>query len=135
MLQTLNRKSRGGFTLVEIMIVVAIIGLLVAIAVPNFLRARQRSQATMVVEDLRLIDAAIDQYAIEYNKLPGATVSWDQVKLYLKTDSRLYSSGGKDIFGESYGSSFTVDTLPSVPSVTKTKLADIVEDSFWSPYQ
>ena len=64
MLQKLNNR-RGGFTLVEIMIVVAIIALLAAIAVPNFLRARKRSQATRVLEDLRMLDSAVDQYAIE----------------------------------------------------------------------
>ena len=53
MLNKLNKK-RGGFTLVEIMIVVAIIALLAAIAVPGFLRARKRSQASRVVNDLRL---------------------------------------------------------------------------------
>ena len=67
MLNKLN-KSRGGFTLVEIMIVVAIIALLAAIAVPGFLRARKRSQASRVVNDLRLIDSAVDQYAIENNR-------------------------------------------------------------------
>src|SRR5262245_30639542 len=58
-------QPRGGFTLVEIMIVVAIIALLAAIAVPGFLRARKRSQASRILNDLRLIDAACDQYAIE----------------------------------------------------------------------
>ena len=53
MLTKLNTR-RGGFTLVEIMIVVAIIALLAAIAVPNFLRARKRSQATRCLEDLRI---------------------------------------------------------------------------------
>ena len=77
MLQKLN-KNRGGFTLVEIMIVVAIIALLAAIAVPNFLRARKRSQATRILEDLRMIDSAIDQYAIETNKTSGAAVQLDR---------------------------------------------------------
>ena len=54
----LTKDVRGGFTLVEIMIVVAIIALLAAIAVPGFLRARKRSQAVRVLEDLRLIDHA-----------------------------------------------------------------------------
>ena len=70
MLNKLN-KRRGGFTLVEIMIVVAIIALLAAIAVPGFLRARKRSQASKILNDLRLIDAAVDQYAIETNKASG----------------------------------------------------------------
>ncbi|HEX8295469.1 MAG TPA: prepilin-type N-terminal cleavage/methylation domain-containing protein, partial [Chthoniobacteraceae bacterium] len=89
MLQKLN-KNRGGFTLVEIMIVVAIIALLAAIAVPNFLRARKRSQATRILEDLRMIDSAIDQYAIENNKKEGDSVSSDAVKGYLKKGSALY---------------------------------------------
>src|SRR5688572_26849635 len=101
MLQKLNTK-RGGFTLVEIMIVVAIIALLASIAVPNFLRSRKRSQATQILEDLRLIDAAVDQYAIEYNKKKGEDVTWTQVKLYLKDGTRLYSSGGKDMLGGTY---------------------------------
>ena len=74
MLQKLQ-KSRGGFTLVEIMIVVAIIALLAAIAVPGFIRARKRSQATRMLEDLRLIDAAVDQYAVETNKKGGFAVT------------------------------------------------------------
>ena len=63
-----NAKSHKGFTLVEIMIVVAIIALLAAIAVPGFLRARKRSQASRILNDLRMIDSAVDQYAIETNR-------------------------------------------------------------------
>jgi prepilin-type N-terminal cleavage/methylation domain-containing protein len=134
MLQKLNSR-RGGFTLVEIMIVVAIIALLAAIAVPNFLRARKRSQATRVLEDLRMIDSAIDQYAIETNKVTGATANWTDIKAYLKTGSALYNSGGADLFGASYGATFTVDTLPAVPGATKTALSDVAPPEFWSPFQ
>src|SRR5829696_10581869 len=98
MLQKLNTR-RGGFTLVEIMIVVAIIALLASIAVPNFLRSRKRSQATQVLEDLRLIDAAVDQYAIENNKKVGEDVLWVDVQKYLKTGTRLETSTGADILG------------------------------------
>ncbi len=83
MLNKLN-KNRGGFTLVEIMIVVAIIALLAAIAVPGFLRARKRSQASRIINDLRLIDSAVDQYAIETNKTSGATVLVADWTNYLK---------------------------------------------------
>ena len=86
MLQKLN-KNRGGFTLVEIMIVVAIIALLAAIAVPNFLRARKRSQATRILEDLRQIDSAIDQYAIEENAV------WERVRNSLTVDPRWWRIG------------------------------------------
>ena len=133
MLQKLS-KNRGGFTLVEIMIVVAIIALLAAIAVPNFLRARKRSQATRVLEDLRMIDAAIDQYAIETNKITGATVSWSDVVGYLKQGSTLANSGNRDLLGSSLGS-FSVDTIPKVPSATFNALSDVAPAEFWSPFK
>jgi len=135
MIQKLN-KNRGGFTLVEIMIVVAIIALLAAIAVPNFLRARKRSQATRILEDLRMIDAACDQYAIEYNKTTGNSVGWADVQKYLKTGSVLYNSGGTDMLGGSYNntSTFSVDTVPVVSSITFSKLSDVAPSDFWSPY-
>src|SRR6476659_1960987 len=107
MLQKLN-KNRGGFTLVEIMIVVAIIALLAAIAVPNFLRSRKRSQATRILEDLRLIDHAIDQYAIEANLSQGTAVTMTQIKLYLKSGTSLYATGAS-ILGDAYVGPFTVD--------------------------
>jgi len=69
------------------MIVVAIIALLAAIAVPNFLRSRKRSPATANLEDLRVIDGAVDQYAIEYKKSPGDTVAWGDVQSYIKKDT------------------------------------------------
>jgi len=132
MIQKLQTR-RGGFTLVEIMIVVAIIALLAAIAVPNFLRARKRSQATRILEDLRMIDSATDQYAIENNKTSGMNPIWGDLKNYLKVGSVLYSTGA-DIFGDSYGSSFTVDTLPVIPSTAYLNLSDVAPLSFWSPY-
>ncbi|MFL6540506.1 MAG: type II secretion system protein, partial [Chthoniobacterales bacterium] len=70
-----RRKQRTrGFTLIEIMVVVAIIALLAAVAVPGFLRARKRSQASRVLNDLRSIDSAVDQYALENHKQDGDTV-------------------------------------------------------------
>ena len=131
MLQTLN-TNRGGFTLVEIMIVVAIIALLAAIAVPNFLRARKRSQASRIINDLRLIDSAVDQYAIETNKSTGSAVNVADWTNYLKKGTNLYMTGA-DIFGQSYGNQ-VVDTLPRVPTATKNNLSDVTDGAFWSPY-
>jgi prepilin-type N-terminal cleavage/methylation domain-containing protein len=134
MLQKLN-KNRGGFTLVEIMIVVAIIALLAAIAVPNFLRARKRSQATRILEDLRIIDSACDQYAIENNKSSGDTVVWADIQKYLKTGSVLYNSGGTDLLGNQYsGGNFSVDSLPKLNSTSFGKLSDVAPSDFWSPF-
>ena len=125
-------KRRGGFTLVEIMIVVAIIALLAAIAVPGFLRARKRSQASRIINDLRLIDSAVDQYAIETNKKSGDPVNITDWTNYLKKGTNLYVSGN-DILGNSYGGQ-TVDSLPKVNVSTKTSLSDVTDTAFWSPY-
>jgi prepilin-type N-terminal cleavage/methylation domain-containing protein len=132
MLQKLNTK-RGGFTLVEIMIVVAIIALLAAIAVPNFLRARKRSQATRILEDLRIVDSAIDQYAIENNKAGGATVSWTDIQAYLKKGSVIYNSGGTDLLGFAFDG-YSVDSLPKLSSQSFSKLSDVAPSDFWSPF-
>src|SRR6202158_1949345 len=107
-------KRRGGFTLMEIMIVVAIIALLAAIAVPGFLRARKRSQATRILNDLRMIDSAVDQYAIETNKSSGSAVAVADWTNYMKKGSSLYNTGN-DIFGNPYNGQ-TVDTLPKCPA-------------------
>ena len=131
MLNKLN-KRRGGFTLVEIMIVVAIIALLAAIAVPGFLRARKRSQASRVLNDLRLIDAAVDQYAIENNKTSGDPVPINAWTAYLKSGTSLYSTG-QDLFTHDFGVQ-TVDLIPKVPNTTFNGLSDVAPSSFWSPY-
>src|ERR1700689_1850031 len=69
-----NRKA--GFPLVEIMIVVAIIGLLAAIAIPNFVKARATSQANACINNLRQLQAAVDQMAIERGFAPGSVYSF-----------------------------------------------------------
>ena len=131
MLQKLNSK-RGGFTLVEIMIVVAIIALLAAIAVPGFLRARKRSQASRILNDLRMIDAAVDQYAIETNRSTGNPVAITDWTNYLKKGSSLYNSGNS-LLGSAYGPQ-TVDLIPKVPTNDYNVLSDVASTGFWSPY-
>jgi len=125
-------KSHKGFTLVEIMIVVAIIALLAAIAVPGFLRARKRSQASKILNDLRMIDGAVDQYAIETARKTGDVVGVADWTNYLKKGSLLYNSGNS-LLGTAYGTQ-TVDTLPQVPPGDYTVLSDVASTGFWSPY-
>lgn len=126
------RSNRKGFTLVEIMIVVAIIALLAAIAVPGFLRARKRSQASRILNDLRMIDSAIDQYAIETNRSTGFVIGVADWTNYVKKNSLLYNSANS-ILGSAYGSQ-TVDTIPQVPASDLAALSDVAGTGFWSPY-
>lgn len=76
--------KKSGFTLVEIMIVVAIIGLLAAIAIPSFVRARTTSQTNACINNLRQMDGAKDQWAIENNKVDTDTVALTDIAAYIK---------------------------------------------------
>jgi len=85
--QTNNGSS--GFTLVEIMIVIAIIALLCAIVIPNLLRASSRSQATSCINNLRQLDTAIQQFSVEAGKHVGDTIVWPtDLTAYIKLNSK-----------------------------------------------
>jgi prepilin-type N-terminal cleavage/methylation domain-containing protein len=90
----------SGFTLVEIMIVVAIIGLLAAIALPNAVHARTISQGKACINNLRQIDGAIQQWAMENKQTANAPVTEADVTPYLKR-SVVCPSGGTT-FSDSY---------------------------------
>ena len=76
-------SRKAGFTLVEIMIVVAIIGLLAAIAIPNFLKARSTSQQNACINNLRQIDGAIQQWALETGAGPASPVTGANITVYM----------------------------------------------------
>ena len=93
-------KPNLAFTLVEIMIVVAIIGLLAAIAIPNFVRAREQAQLNSILNNLRIIEGAKDQWALENKRGTGDTADWSAGAAGIAD----YLKGGtvKNVVGESY---------------------------------
>ena len=104
---------RKGFTLVEIMIVVAIIGLLAAIAIPSFIKARTTSQQNACINNLRQIDGAKEQWAMAENQAATATPVAANLDDYIK-------GGTADCVcpqdsAQAFGSSYTINQLATDP--------------------
>ncbi len=108
-----NTSRKSGFTLVEIMIVVAIIGLLAAIAIPNFVRARTQSQKNACINNLRQIDGATQTWALETKQAANASVTYDNIKDYLKNEV-ICPAGGT-----TFGNSYTLSTVTNKPVCQK----------------
>jgi prepilin-type N-terminal cleavage/methylation domain-containing protein len=116
MMAKFARKARKGFTLVEIMIVVLIIGILLAIAVPNFIRARESSRAKSCQANLKQIDSAKEQYAMDNRLNAGGAVPdgalW-AAGAYIKAEPRCPSNG-----------TYTVAAISTNPSCSVGANAD-----------
>jgi prepilin-type N-terminal cleavage/methylation domain-containing protein len=107
-MKTQHQPTRG-FTLVEIMIVVAIIGMLATIALPNFVKARTDAQRTACIQNLRIIDGAIQQWALEQRKDAGQAVAFSDISAYMK-NAVVCPAGGT-----SFQDSYTISTVEDRP--------------------
>ena len=121
------RRKQSAFTLVEIMIVVAIIGLLAALAVPGFMRARMQSQGRRIINDARQMDAAIDQWALETGAKNGDTVNTTSAALYLKRAWPV-----NDLLNAAYVINAVGSTQIQIAASTKTALNGVGID--WGTY-
>ena len=114
------RNNRAAFTLVEIMIVVAIIGLLAALAIPGFVKARKQSQGRRILNDTRQMDAAIDQWALENGKKDGDAIDTTAAATYMKTAWKT-----TDLLNNDYTVTVVGSTQISIAAATKTALAGV----------
>jgi len=119
-----KRTARqGGFTLVEIMIVVAIIGLLASIAIPNFVKARTTAQMNACISNLRQVDGAIQQWALDTKQGDTASVTATDILSYMK-NSVVCPSGGK-----TFADSYSVTTVQAKPACLKMPGTHKIEDT------
>jgi prepilin-type N-terminal cleavage/methylation domain-containing protein len=106
-------SQKSGFTLVEIMIVVAIIGLLASIAIPHFGQARMRAQMNVCISNLQQIEGAIQRWSLEMHKDESQTVTYSDIRGYLQ-HSVVCPSGGA-----SFADSYTIATVDAPPLCRK----------------
>ena len=119
--------SQGGFTLVEIMIVVAIIGLLASIAIPNFVKARTTAQMNACISNLRQIDGAIQQWALDTKQGDTAPVTATDVLPYLKNSVTCPAGGAGATFTTSYGVTTVQAKTTCLIKPTTHKIEDTVQ--------
>ena len=119
---------RQAFTLVEIMIVVALIGLLATLAIPSFIKVRKQSQGKRVVNDARIIDSAIDSWSMENGKTDGDTVDLAAAAGYTKEGT----IDPNDVLGNPYGIGNVGTQQVQISSATKTALSGVAID--WGAY-
>lgn len=106
-------SRRSGFTLVEIMIVVAIIGLLASIAIPNFVQTRKVANKNVCISNLQQIEGAIQRWSLDMHKDEGQLVVYSDIQSYLK-HAVVCPSGGT-----SFANSYTITTVDAPPSCQK----------------
>jgi len=111
-----TNKNKLGFTLIAIMIVVAIIGLLAAIAIPNFVRARTQAQQNACINNLRQIDGAKQQWALENKKNSTDSPSATNLQPYMGRGSAGALPSCPSDTSSNFTNSYNINTIAVSPS-------------------
>ena len=124
---TKRATHRTGYTLIEIMIVVAIIGVLAVIVIPGLIKSRKQSQGRRIINDARQLDGAINAWVIEKGKADGDSVNTSEAATYLKT---AWTSA--DVLGNDYVINDVGTNQLQISPATKSALANVGID--WGAY-
>ena len=109
--------------------------LLLGVVLPRVQRAKKSQQASWIMDDMRLLEAAVEKYAFESGRPKGTVVPWETVRSYLKPTSTLATTGRNGVGGDYTRLTFTVGRPPSTPVGTAAALGCVAGQDFWEPYR
>lgn len=129
-------QRRLGFSIVELMVVVAIIAILSALALPNFLRARKRAVAVLILADMKALEEAKMSYVINHKLNAGDEVTWEAIRPLLKEGLQLAQN---DTPKDRFGNAIEIGDAKATPKLSQDTIDELndvapAQQHFWTGY-